>query len=158
MEIGSEFGMSGSILASRHARIIDCIDLFPGDMLNIHQSNLEEAGLAERIRYHVGDSKRVDWEGPIGLLFIDGDHSYEGALADLKRWVPYVEMGGLIALHDVAQPTNLNPHPSHHEVARALRDFGVSLALGTDAEFVTYLQVDSMRVIRRVNWPTGPKT
>lgn len=36
----------------------------------------------------------------IDLLFIDGDHSYEGCLEDIYGFFPYVRLGGLIAVHD----------------------------------------------------------
>jgi predicted O-methyltransferase YrrM len=38
----------------------------------------------------------------LDILFIDGDHSYSGTLADLIRFTPYVKRGGLIMCHDVA--------------------------------------------------------
>ncbi|MEO8223706.1 MAG: class I SAM-dependent methyltransferase, partial [Gammaproteobacteria bacterium] len=37
----------------------------------------------------------------IDLLFIDGDHSYEGCLADFEMYHPLVSPDGLIALHDI---------------------------------------------------------
>jgi len=40
-------------------------------------------------------------EGEIDLLFIDGDHSYEGAKADLNLYFPLVNEGGLVAFHDI---------------------------------------------------------
>ena len=42
-----------------------------------------------------------DWDRPVRLLFIDGDHSYEGSKQDFDLWVPRVVPGGLIALHDI---------------------------------------------------------
>jgi predicted O-methyltransferase YrrM len=36
----------------------------------------------------------------IRLLFIDGDHSYEGCKNDIQEWSRYVIPGGLIAIHD----------------------------------------------------------
>ena len=36
----------------------------------------------------------------IDLLFIDGDHTYEGAKEDMYGFFPYVRMGGLIIIHD----------------------------------------------------------
>lgn len=38
----------------------------------------------------------------IDLLFIDGDHSYEGVRRDFEMFVPLVRPAGLIALHDVS--------------------------------------------------------
>jgi cephalosporin hydroxylase len=40
---------------------------------------------------------------PIDVLFIDGDHSYEGALCDLMLYSPLVRAGGLIAFHDIVE-------------------------------------------------------
>ena len=40
------------------------------------------------------------WKQPISLMFIDGDHRYEGVRADFEYWDPYVVPGGKIAFHD----------------------------------------------------------
>lgn len=37
---------------------------------------------------------------PVDLLFVDGDHSYEGVLADVDRYWPTVRPGGFMVLHD----------------------------------------------------------
>jgi predicted O-methyltransferase YrrM len=42
----------------------------------------------------------------VDLLFIDGDHSYDGALSDFRRYSRLVRPGGLICMHDVV------PNPS----------------------------------------------
>lgn len=39
---------------------------------------------------------------PIDVLFIDGDHSYEGAKRDFMRYGTFVRPGGIILLHDIA--------------------------------------------------------
>lgn len=36
----------------------------------------------------------------VDFVFIDGDHSEEGLLADWRAWSPLVESGGIVALHD----------------------------------------------------------
>lgn len=38
---------------------------------------------------------------PVDLLFIDGDHTFEGVKADYEMYSPLVRPGGLIAFHDV---------------------------------------------------------
>lgn len=39
-------------------------------------------------------------DGSLDLVFIDGDHSYEGVRADIDAWLPKVRKGGVIAGHD----------------------------------------------------------
>ena len=38
--------------------------------------------------------------GMVDFVFIDGDHSEQGLLADWQAWSPLVESGGIVALHD----------------------------------------------------------
>jgi predicted O-methyltransferase YrrM len=38
---------------------------------------------------------------PLDLLFIDGDHSYDGVRYDFMNYSPLVRPGGLIVLHDI---------------------------------------------------------
>jgi cephalosporin hydroxylase len=40
---------------------------------------------------------------PIDLLFIDGDHTYEGVKTDFWRYSPLVASGGCVALHDIVR-------------------------------------------------------
>jgi predicted O-methyltransferase YrrM len=44
---------------------------------------------------HIPDGTRFD------VLFIDGDHSFEGCYADLVNYVPLVKPGGLVLVHDI---------------------------------------------------------
>jgi glycosyltransferase involved in cell wall biosynthesis/predicted O-methyltransferase YrrM len=41
-----------------------------------------------------------DFDHEIDLLFIDGDHSYQGASSDLRKWLPKVKEGGIVICHD----------------------------------------------------------
>ncbi len=46
------------------------------------------------------------WTKPIGLLFIDGLHTYEACRDDLAAWTPYVVPGGVVVTHDyMTDPT-----------------------------------------------------
>jgi hypothetical protein len=65
-----------------------------------------------------GDSVEMAKKVPnesLQLLYIDGDHSYEGVLADLRAWNLNVKSGGSIALHDYLNPA--------YGVKQAVHDF-----------------------------------
>lgn len=154
IEIGSEYGMSASLFckAALPDVVIVCIDLFPGDLMQVHQQNLTEAGFNNRqIVYYQEDSHGPNaykgLKAPPGtdLLFIDGDHTYMGCKADIEIWTPFVKPGGRVAFHDTACATNLNPHPLHHEVSRAINDW-----LAEDGDHWQFLEsVDSIMVFER---------
>jgi predicted O-methyltransferase YrrM len=64
-------------------------------------SVLEKFGMAERCHPILGDSRTAERpDDPIRLVFVDGDHSYEGARADYERWAPLVAPGGALLFHD----------------------------------------------------------
>ncbi len=48
------------------------------------------------------ETKRLLGGQPIDLLFIDGDHTFDGVKKDWEMYAPLVRMGGLIVFHDVA--------------------------------------------------------
>lgn len=52
----------------------------------------------------LGDSKKIEWNRGIDILFIDGDHTYEGVKADYEKYEPFVRSNGIIFLHDILQP------------------------------------------------------
>ena len=52
----------------------------------------------------------------IDFLFIDGDHTYEGARTDFLRYGSMVRKGGAIAFHDLMAPKNGNQN--HIQVSR----------------------------------------
>lgn len=45
--------------------------------------------------------KQATDNGPYDLLFIDGDHTYEGVKQDFEFYTPLVKPGGLILMHDI---------------------------------------------------------
>lgn len=51
----------------------------------------------------------------IGMIYLDGDHSYEGVMKDLEAWYPKVVKGGIIAGHDYLS--------QDYGVNRAVREF-----------------------------------
>jgi predicted O-methyltransferase YrrM len=62
---------------------------------------LARYGLEGKVHLVVADSRTVDPPpAPLELLFVDGDHSYEGAKADFERWGEFVRPGGQLLFHD----------------------------------------------------------
>jgi predicted O-methyltransferase YrrM len=41
------------------------------------------------------------WRTPLSLVFIDGGHSMEAALADYRCWSPHLLPRGMLAIHDI---------------------------------------------------------
>lgn len=81
----------------------------PMDIINpleLATSNVEKAGLQHRITFLKGFSYDLAPEllskiQHIDLLFIDGDHTYKGALTDYNLFHFKVRKGGLIIFHDI---------------------------------------------------------
>lgn len=66
------------------------------------QENLRGAGVYDcvDIRLSYSHDVALQWNKPIRLLWIDGDHSYTGAKTDYDDFSPFVVENGVIALHD----------------------------------------------------------
>jgi hypothetical protein len=73
------------------------------DTLPFFRRTIEDAGLEGAVVAIVGDSPTVGrfWQTPVGLLFIDGGHAEDVAMADYDGWARYVAPGGVLAIHDV---------------------------------------------------------
>jgi predicted O-methyltransferase YrrM len=41
------------------------------------------------------------WATPLGMVFIDGGHSWEAALNDYRSWAAHIRPGGILAIHDI---------------------------------------------------------
>ena len=77
--------------------------------------NLETAGVSDYVEPHRAFSGTISsgWNRPLCFLWIDGDHSYPGAIDKLRRILAlYVTPHGIVAFHDAL-----------HEFAGPLRVF-----------------------------------
>lgn len=74
-----------------------------GTTFNRFMGNLRRHGLEDHVTPIVSSSAdaAAAWSGPIRLLFIDGDHSYEASKRDFELWSRFVVPGGLIGFHDI---------------------------------------------------------
>jgi predicted O-methyltransferase YrrM len=62
---------------------------------------LARYGLDGRVHLVVADSRSAEPPpGPVRLLFVDGDHTYEGVSADWAHWRKVLEPGGHVLFHD----------------------------------------------------------
>jgi len=72
-------------------------------LLSLLMSELRDGGFDAQNIIADSHSQRASdwaqWDGPYDLVFIDGDHSYEGVRQD---WLHYAGMGRVIAFHDIA--------------------------------------------------------
>mmetsp|Transcript_10212 Transcript_10212/g.12391 ORF Transcript_10212/g.12391 Transcript_10212/m.12391 type:complete len:247 (-) Transcript_10212:129-869(-) len=118
-EVGSYLGLSANIVADTCPQsLIFCHDLFPMEeslpeasapppepinMLlrfwnGIKNNNIENIIIPMRgkseITLQIHDNESLDFG------FIDGDHSYDGALIDLKLMWSKLKIGGLLLIHD----------------------------------------------------------
>jgi predicted O-methyltransferase YrrM len=94
----------------------------PGEQLDAElRDALDRLGLAGKVHVLVADSRKVEPPSDrIELLFVDGDHSYEGARADFDRWSPLVSPGGHLLFHDAVDTGGYgNVYPG---VARAVAE------------------------------------
>jgi predicted O-methyltransferase YrrM len=109
-EIGSYLGASACFLASGGWNRIGklyCIDTWENDAMSegprkTFDAFLRNTSVFKDIVALKGKSTDVAElvVGPVDLLFIDGDHSYQAVIADLKAYLPKVKVGGLLILHD----------------------------------------------------------
>jgi cephalosporin hydroxylase len=113
VEIGSEFG--GTLFALTRAAAPDAcivsVDLPVPDGYPREREPVYQAFAGDRQRLHLvrGDSHDPATRdrvaeiigGQADLVFIDGDHAYEGVLADWELYRPLARPGGIVAFHDI---------------------------------------------------------
>jgi predicted O-methyltransferase YrrM len=72
---------------------------------------LERYGLRDRVHLVVGDSRTADPPPQsAGLIFVDGDHTYEGARDDYERWRELLAPGGHLLFHDAVDTGGYGNH------------------------------------------------
>ena len=71
--------------------------------LDEFRRNMAEHRVEARVRLHQMLSHELagSWTSPLRLLWIDGDHTYEGTKRDFQCFAPYLVDRGIVAIHDV---------------------------------------------------------
>jgi predicted O-methyltransferase YrrM len=169
LEIGSYCGKSGIYLgaaAQERATVLFALDHHRGseenqpgwewhepdlvdpevgriDTLPRFRRTIFDAGLEGTVVAIVGDSPTLGrhWQIPLSFLFIDGGHGHEPAHRDFELWTPWVERGGLLAIHDVFPDPADGGRPPFEIYCRAIES----------GDFEDVSATGSLRVLRRVH-------
>jgi len=122
VNIGAERGTSTmAMLEERPLAVIFSIDVAPCEK---EFTNLEKAELdVTRVIRLLGRSQDIGSHFPykIDMLWIDGDHSYEGVSEDIRVWIPKLVKGGVVAFHDYFEGDPPAHNPSG--AGQAVREF-----------------------------------
>lgn len=78
-----------------------------------------------------------DWNRPIDLLYIDGDHSYEAVRRDFLEWTPFIKPGGFLAMHDVS----FDPNYGHPDPIKVAQEFVLGKSGWTDLKMIRHLLI-----------------
>lgn len=132
---------------NQHGAMFHDPDLADGhggiDTLPHFRKTMRDAGL-EDVVIPVAASARVFarvWAQPLGMVFIDGGHTLEAALADYRAYAPKVAPGGILAIHDVHPDPETGGRPPY-EV------YELALASGL---FRGLALVDTLALLRRLD-------
>ena len=163
IETGSYLGCSGVLagLSSKHGSTVYCHDIWfenieditatgtrPPDGVDNYLFTFYENVLNNNLQNIIipirGDSAytlNIHRDESIDLAFIDGDHTYEGALKDLDTVLPKMKKGGVILCHD-CRPGS--------DVSKALREFcvknGIQNASGFEHSSIVKIDLKDKRV------------
>lgn len=92
------------------------------DTLPHFRKTMRDAGL-EDVVVPVATSARQFarvWQQPLGMVFIDGGHTLDAALADYRLYAPKVAPGGILAIHDVHPDPETGGRPPYEVYELAL--------------------------------------
>ena len=106
---------------------------------------LGRIGVKDRVELMVGDSKKIEGGTPLDFVFIDGDHSYQGAKGDHLHWGKWVKNGGYIIHHDMANGRFFSTQE------KELRELRNDILINQTSEIVIEEEVGSIVIIRRIS-------
>lgn len=132
LEVGSGWGLFTRCVAELTTAEHITVDKTGGYGLKDFLRNTE--GFEQRFTRLEEDShkllpgKELEWNKKFDLIYVDGDHTQDGAAKDLRDVWPLLAPGGSILIDDVFHKCNWDPDPANPSgfnfgVARALWGF-----------------------------------
>lgn len=87
---------------------------------NAFFQNMLRANVLDIVRLVNLSSEYVtrEWPTAVGLLWVDGDHSYKGVKRDMACWLPHLRPDATVAFHDSLEP-RLGPYHMVEELMRS---------------------------------------
>lgn len=116
VEIGTYMGYSAHVMALSGARVFS------------YDPNPQVSRFTGYTQIR-GDSGSVK-QDKIDLAFIDGDHSYEWALKDVRNIMPRIRIGGLLVMHDTLGSWKDGPGRVAQEIHQGAAVQGFDLPTG----------------------------
>lgn len=114
VEIGSYLGSSSCFIAegiqqSGKKSHLFCIDTWENDARSEGNRDTYKEFLNNTQEYQKIITPLRGWSYDVGItfdekidfIFIDGDHSYDGVKKDVDLWLPKLNPGALIVMHDI---------------------------------------------------------
>ena len=110
LEIGAYLGASTYLLAKTGKTInkkVYTIEKNSGCYKKLKQ-NLEKAGVKNNVKIINKKAEKTakKWNKKISLLWIDAEHTYKATKRDILNYEKYLEINGIIAMHDVENSEN----------------------------------------------------
>ncbi|MCF7811963.1 class I SAM-dependent methyltransferase [bacterium] len=131
---GTSIGWARAIAENGCGKLI-CVDndsYSKGTYPEITKINIENTNISpEQYELLNGDAKEIIpqlstlYKGKVDIYLVDGDHTYEGALADLENGLPMMKSGGHILVHDVDRNRKMSEATAEHPfpVYEAMMEF-----------------------------------
>lgn len=112
LEIGSGYGIGCcAFLFETPIKKVITIDKIPDLSRYGFDDRVKIMGVADRIERIIGDSTEVlpskpEWKGRFGLIYVDGNHQYEGVKTDIINSLECLRDDGVMILDDFLHKSN----------------------------------------------------
>ena len=111
VEVGSYLGRSAAFLAlgAGPGRMVHAVDhhahcLNTSKLFQVHMEELDVAERVEAVRMVSAEAASCYKGRPIGLLFVDAEHTEDAVFEDGRMWSAHLAPGGFVAFDDIGMP------------------------------------------------------